>query len=96
MPWSSGRSLRASNAFQYMKARVTLTLQAIGLRSLADVAGAALHTGLRPLANQYPDIVATSNGAMFAAYLFFPSSGCYVLVARWRNGAELYPFAVGR
>jgi hypothetical protein len=32
----------------------------------------------------------------YGGYLIFPSSGCYVLVARWRNDAELYPFAVGR
>jgi hypothetical protein len=37
------------------------TLQAIGLRSLADLAGSTLHTDSRPPANQYPAIVTTSN-----------------------------------
>jgi hypothetical protein len=32
----------------------------------------------------------------FGDYLIFLASGCYVLVARWKQGAELYPFAVGR
>lgn len=43
------------------------TLQAIGLRSLVDVPASVLHTGVRPVGNQYPAIVTTSNGARFAA-----------------------------
>jgi hypothetical protein len=32
----------------------------------------------------------------YGDYVFFPTSGCYVLVGRWNHGTEFYPFAVGR
>lgn len=42
------------------------TLRPLALRTLADLPGPRLGTGMRPAANQYPAIVATSDGSRFA------------------------------
>ncbi|PZR97752.1 MAG: hypothetical protein DLM70_18800, partial [Chloroflexi bacterium] len=41
-------------------------LRPVNLRSLADMSGPLLHTGLVPEANQYPAVVATSDGSRYA------------------------------
>lgn len=62
----SPRSFPPGSVHLYRTSADGGTLQAIGLRSLADLAGSAIHTGLRPPANQYPAIATTSDGARLA------------------------------
>ncbi len=51
---------------------------------------------LDPMSDAYRRDKNARRFLFYCGYLFFPSSGSYVLVGRWKHRAELYPFLVGR